>query len=103
MKRLSVVLSPRASHQLADLRNYIETDSGAARANSFVDAIVDYCGGIAVFPKRGTKRDDLLAGLRVIGCRRRATIVFTIEPQGVVIQGVFYGGQDYEAALREPP
>lgn len=64
---------------------------------------MDYCDGLGTFPERGTKRDDILPGLRVIGYRRRATIAFAIEPQKIVILGVFYGGQDFEAAFRDEP
>jgi len=40
--------------------------------------------------------------LRTIGFRRRATIAFSADDRMVTILGVFYGGQDYEAALRQP-
>jgi plasmid stabilization system protein ParE len=54
-----------------------------------------------MFPERGTRRDDVFPGLRVLGYRRRVSVTFTVEPEGVVIQGVFYGGQDFEALLKE--
>lgn len=96
-----VIFSLRAGRQLAELLHYIERESGAERANTFVESIVAYCRGLSTFPERGTRRDDLVSGLRVIGYRRRVTIAFTIEQAGVVIQGIFYGGQDYEAALSD--
>jgi toxin ParE1/3/4 len=73
------------------------------RASFYTDAIIDYCDGLATFPERGTQRDDILPGLRVIGYRRGATIAFAIRRQTVVILGVFYGGRDYEAALKDEP
>lgn len=82
--------------------NYIEADSGTVRADTVVRSIVAYCQGFGMFPERGTRRDDLSAGLRIVGYRRRATIAFTVESQEVIIQGIFYGGQDYEAALADP-
>lgn len=100
MKRFKVQLSQDASLQLAELRRYIEADSGKARVDSYVDAIVDFCDGLDVFPQRGTRREDILPGLRVVGFRRRATIAFTVEAETVTILGVYYGGQDYEATLR---
>ena len=45
-------------------------------------------------------RDDIRPGLRVIGFERRATIVFQVTENEVVIVRIFYGGQDYERALR---
>jgi plasmid stabilization system protein ParE len=53
------------------------------------------------FPERGTRRDDLLPGLRTIGFERRVTIAFVVTPDTVLIEGIYYGGQDFEAAIRE--
>ncbi|WP_341867212.1 hypothetical protein [Caballeronia arationis] len=40
-----------------------------------------------------------LPGLRVTHYRKRAIIAYLFEGEVVSIIGVFYGGQDYEAAL----
>jgi toxin ParE1/3/4 len=42
-----------------------------------------------------------LSGLRTIGFERRATIAFMVTADAVVVAGVFYGGQDFEANFRE--
>lgn len=96
----SVVYSVRAGHQLTELYRYIEEQSGTSIAESFLGAIIEYCDGFSMFSERGTKRDDIHPGLRTIGYRRRLTIAFTVDRQTVVIHGVSYGGQDYEAVLR---
>nr|WP_246544843.1 type II toxin-antitoxin system RelE/ParE family toxin [Ancylobacter dichloromethanicus] len=70
-------------------------------AARYVDSIVDYCENLWTFPHRGTRRDDLRPGLRTLGYRRRVTILFEVSDDTVNIIGVFYGGQDYEAALRD--
>jgi toxin ParE1/3/4 len=49
---------------------------------------------------RGRKRDDLLPGLRTIGFERRVTVAFVVSADAVLIEGIFYGGRDFEAALR---
>jgi len=49
---------------------------------------------------RGQKRDDLLTGLRTIGFERRVTIAFVVTANAVLIEGIFYGGQDFEATFR---
>ena len=54
-------------------------------------------------PERGTPRDDIRPGLRVMGFERRATIVFQIVGTEVIIARVFYGGRDYERILRGEP
>jgi toxin ParE1/3/4 len=58
---------------------------------------------LRAFPNRGAPRDDILIGLRTIGFRRRVTIAYVVEPTAVLVVGVFYGGQDFEAILREDP
>ena len=51
---------------------------------------------LATFPQRGTKRDDLAPGIRIIGFERRATIAFRVEDDTVRIVRIFYGGRNYE-------
>jgi toxin ParE1/3/4 len=93
--------SARASRQLADLYSYLLEIAGEQRADSYVGKIVVYCDGFGLFPQRGTARDDIEPGLRIVGYRRRVSVAFTIEPDAVTIQGIFYGGRDVEAALRD--
>jgi toxin ParE1/3/4 len=69
------------------------------RADAFVARILDACHALDVFPERGTRRDDLFPGLRVIGVRRQATIAFTVERDQVVIQGILGRGQDIGRAF----
>lgn len=100
MKRFFVSYSAQAADQLEALYLHIAEDSGPDRAAGYVDAIADYCDGLETFPHRGTRRDGILPGLRLLGFRRRATIAFTVEDAGVTILGIFHGGQDVEAALQ---
>jgi toxin ParE1/3/4 len=93
--------SDRAKLQLAELYSYLLNNAGERRAEAFVGKIVDYCNRFSSFPELGTRRDDLSLGLRIVGYRRRATIAFTVEPERVLIHGIFYGGQDHIAALRD--
>lgn len=98
----SVVYSPRAKRQLADLYEWIADQSGfAERAEGFVSAVLDYCDGLAEFPMVGLARDDLRPGLRTIGFRRRAVIAFAIREDTIEVHGVYYGGQDYETLIAD--
>ena len=56
---------------------------------------------LRTFPHRGTRRDDIRAGLRTLGYRRRVTIAFEVADDTVNVPGVYYGGQDYEVDLRD--
>lgn len=72
-------------------------------AQRYTDAIVNYCEGLAIFPHRGTRRDDVRPGLRITHFKHRAVIAFEVDDgvRLVAILGVFYGGRDYERALGE--
>ena len=94
-----VIFTPEANRHLAKIYEYIEGESSPETAQRFTNSIVDYCNGFSIFPNRGTQRDDLRHGLRIVGFRRRGVIAIAVKTNRVFIIGVFYGGQDYEAAL----
>lgn len=101
----AVRFAPLAQEQIAAIEDYIALASGhAPTAVRYVEGIVAYCEGFAMFPRRGTRRDDLLPGLRMTNYRKRTLIAFRVDTiaQIVSIVGVFYGGQDYESAFDEP-
>lgn len=98
----TVRFAPEAQAQLDAIEDYIAIASGfPAAAARFVDGIVAYCESFETFPERGTRRDDLLPGLRIIGYRKSVTVAFRVsaDAQVVSVVGVFYGGQDYEGSL----
>jgi toxin ParE1/3/4 len=97
----TVTFSPEARGQLLSLHDYIATKSASRVAVRFVDSIIAYCERLKHYPRRGTKRDDLLPGMRTVGFKRRATIAFLVDDETVTIIGVFYGGQDVDAAFRQ--
>jgi toxin ParE1/3/4 len=97
----TIVVSPAARAQLDDLYDYIAAAASPATALRFTGAILDRLEELRDFPDRGTMRHDLLPGLRTVGFRRRVTIAFVVEPAEVLVVGIFYGGQDFEAVLRE--
>jgi toxin ParE1/3/4 len=96
-----IVVSNEAREQLDDLYDYIATASSPATALRFNNAILDQLESLRDFPDLGTPRDDILTGLRTIGFRRRVTIAFVVEDTEVLVVGIFYGGQDFEAILRD--
>jgi toxin ParE1/3/4 len=90
-----IVFHPDAVHELADLHDFIAEQSGVRRADAFVGTIRDYYLGFATFPERGSRRDDLSEGLRVVGFRRRVSIAFRVEGELVTILGIYYGGRNF--------
>ena len=95
-----VIFAPQAKAQLLALHRRISEAASPAVAERYTTSIVQYCLSLSTFPHRGTRRDDIRSGLRLLGFRRRVTIVLTVSERVVMILGVFYGGQDVEAALR---
>ena len=96
-----VIFSPRAEAQLVKLHRDIGDRSAPKIGERYTTAIFQYCPAFSTFPHRGTQRNDIRPGLRMVGYRRRVTITFEVTGDAVIILGVYYGGQDYEADLRD--
>ncbi len=100
MRKFRISFRPSAGADLVGLYDHIADVAGEEAAGVYIDRIEASCRALESFPQRGTKRDDIRPGLRTMGFERRATIVFQVKRTEVVIIRVFYGGQDYERALR---
>ena len=94
-----IAYAPEAEAQLVSLYHYISQQSGSEIAHRFTEAIMAHCDKLSDYPERGRPRDDLRSGLRTMAFRRRVTIAYAVNEVEVRILGVFYGGQDLEAAL----
>ena len=90
-----VVFHPRAKRELDELYDYISEHGSSQQAANFVAKIRDYCLGFSTFPERGTPRDDIEPGVRIVGFRRRVSIVFTVTETEVWILGIYYGGRNF--------
>ena len=92
-----VVYRPQANQDLDDIFSFILNQSGSAdRALNYVERVLSFCNSFITFPHRGTKRDDLRKGLRLVGFERRATIAFSIEGETITIARIFYAGRDID-------
>ena len=89
-----VVFQRRAQRELVELYDYIAERGGALRAAKFVAEIRTYCLGFAEFAERGTRRDDLAPDVRLVGWRRRVSIVFRVDAETVKSIGIFYRGRN---------
>ena len=96
-----IYFRPEAEADLIRLYDYIAEDTGATIAAGYIERIEAACLALANFPERGTRRDDLLPGLRTIGFERRATIAFRVLKTRVEIVTIAYGGKDFEGRLRK--
>ncbi len=98
--RYAVVFTPEAQEQLAALYRYIAVAASSTVAERYVSAVIAYCESLQTFPHRGTRRDDIRTGLRIMNYKKRVAIAFDADAEKVSILGVFYGGQDYETVLQ---
>jgi toxin ParE1/3/4 len=91
-----VILTPEDVSDLESLYEYIAAGSGSARAISYIERIGDYCARFDLVAERGTRRDDIRPGLRIVGFERRVTIAFHVDPTTVTIDRILYGGREVE-------
>lgn len=96
-----VVFSPEAENDLLELYLYTAERTGDARALAYVERLERYCKGFEEFPERGTSRDDLFPGLRVVGFERRVSIAFHVHTDTVTFDRLLYGGRDLESLADE--
>jgi len=99
----AVIFSTAAEADLFAIYDYIAERAGGAIALRFVESIETYCLAFAHSPERGTRRDELRPGLRTVGFRRRATILFEVDRDArrVVIHGIYYAGRSLEGLAEE--
>ena len=102
MNLYTVTFTPEAEEQLAALYRYIAAAASPVVAERYASAIITHCEGMHAVPNRGTRRDDVRPGLRITNYKRRAVIAFAVDDAAlkVTIIGIYYGGQDYEAAFQ---
>ena len=97
--------TPEAQQQLNALDDWITEKASRDVAQRFVSAILDYIDSILAFPLAGRARDDVRPGVRTTTFKKRTLIAYEVDESSgelvVNILGVFHGGQDWEAALRD--
>lgn len=95
-----MVFRREALEHLEELYDFIVGAGSPDNAAGFTESIVSFCERLADFPHRGTARDDLRPGLRMIGYRKRVVIAYAVIDETAAIVGIFYGGRDHEEFLR---
>ena len=95
-----LVVRPSADEDFTAILEFIAEES-LDSAIAFIDSIEKRCYSLLDFPEQGRARDDLRVGLRVLPFGRSVVIAYQFDAEAVEIMRVFYGGQDYEALMRE--
>jgi plasmid stabilization system protein ParE len=102
MKRYRVRLTDEAKADLAQIYRYVRLMSASSVvARGYTARIRSFLAGFQTFPERGTKRDQIREGLRLIGFERRVSVAFLVETDEVVILRVLYAGRHFESDAPE--
>ena len=96
MKERAVIFSPEARDDLAALYGWIAAAAHPQTALDYIERIEIYCHGMSIGSERGTRRDDIRPGLRIVTFERRVTIAFTVGAARVTILRLFYAGRNWE-------
>jgi len=96
----SVILTPEAQSDLQQIQDYIVSKSFPDNAAKYLSRLLDHLDGIGSSPFRGTLRTDIGPGFRTTGFERRATILYAIRGEDVIIAGVYFGGQQVPKSYR---
>ncbi|MFN7054158.1 type II toxin-antitoxin system RelE/ParE family toxin [Hyphomonas sp.] len=77
-----------------------EMTGDSALASRVVMELSGFVGRLSRLPHQGTRRDDILPGLRVLPLGK-AVIAFTVDDEArtVFVLRLFYGGEDIMTAL----
>lgn len=100
MKQYQVIFAPEARDDLFALYDWIAAAASPDTALSYLERIETYCFGFKHAAERGTRRDDIRPGMRIVGFERRVTIAFSVMEERVTILRIFYGGRNWEEIMR---
>ena len=100
MKGRTVIFTPEAEDDLQALYVRTANVAGPVIAFNYLSRIEAFIRRLDLFPERGRTRDEVRAGLRVIGFERRVSIAFTVRPETVVILRLFPRGKEWERVFR---
>lgn len=97
MKHYTVRLSPEAQTDLVDIHAYIVERSGSfITADRYIERIHGFLSSFDIFAERGTVREDIRSGLRIVGFERSASVAFMVEDDDVVILRILSGGREFK-------
>lgn len=106
MERYNIRLTDEAELDLARIYGFIRKKSASSIiARNYVARIRVFLDEFQDFPERGSLRDHVRPGLRIIGFERRVSVAFVVEPTEVAILRILYAGQHFEnkeSSARDP-
>jgi plasmid stabilization system protein ParE len=98
MKRYDVRLTTEAELDLANIYRYVRRKSASPTiARDYTARIRTFLAEFETFPERGTVRNHIREGLRIVGCERRVSVAFIVEDNEVVVLRILYAVQLFES------
>lgn len=97
MKKRRVVFAPEARDDVNALYDWIAQAADPDTALGYIERLEAYCRDLELAGARGTARDDIRKGLRVLGFERSLTIAIAVDGDQVTVLRLFYRGRDWEA------
>ena len=88
-----VVWRPRARTDLLALYDWIAQRADPDTAYTYTAAIQAHAEKLAIFPDRGSPRNDLVPGLRITAYRGRTVIGYRVLAEAVEILRLVHAGQ----------
>lgn len=100
MKARRVVYAESYFQDLRSILHCLAETTSPDTAIGIVDRIETFAARLDMAAERGIARNDLGAGVRAIPFER-AILIVVVEDDKVTVARVFYGGRDWEAAIRD--
>ena len=94
MKRRTVGFSPEAEDDLVAIYDWIADGASDRVANAFIERVENYCRGFDLAAERGRAVEGR-TGLRAVGFRRQATILFRVDSDRVTIMRIHAAGKNW--------
>lgn len=91
-----VILARQARDDLEGIFEWLVDEASISVARQYTERLRDFLRRFDLFPERGTLRNDLFPGLRLIGFERRVTVGFLVTREEVVIARILYGGRNLD-------
>lgn len=90
----ALIYSAASQRDIEKIRRHITMESSALTAANYLDELAAFCGTLRSAPYRGEERLHLARGLRSIGFKRRASVIFSVSKpkQTVSISRIWYAG-----------
>ncbi len=98
--RYRVILTPEAEDHLQKIHDYIASKGFPDNAVSYVLRLIDHLETIAVAPFQGTSRADIGPHFRTTGFERRATILYAVRGEEVIVAGIYHGGHQVPKSFK---